>query len=199
MSLQLQFSPHTLEAGLDEAGRGCLAGPVVAASVILPQDFDHPDLKDSKVMTHRQRMRLREIILEAAISWNLGMISAARIDEINILQASHEAMHEAIKGMGQKPKFLAIDGNRFKPYPKIPHACIIKGDAKYLNIAAASVLAKTYRDEVMQMLHEKYPFYHWNTNKGYPTKAHKRAIALYGPSPFHRMTFRWKLPEEGVE
>ena len=196
MPLQLQYSSYIFEAGLDEAGRGCLAGPVVAAAVILPQDFSHPDLKDSKLMTHKQRMKLRTIIIDAAISWNLGMISASRIDEINILQASHEAMHEAIEGMVEKPDFLAIDGNRFKPYPQIPHACIIRGDSQYQNIAAASVLAKTCRDEVMKMLHEKYPWYHWDTNKGYPTQAHKRAIAHYGPSPLHRLTFRWKMPEE---
>ena len=199
MSLELQYSKQIFEAGLDEAGRGCLAGPVVAAAVILPQDFSHPDLKDSKVMTHRQRMKLRTIILDAAINWNLGMKSAQCIDEINILQASHEAMHEAIAGMGKKPEFLAIDGNRFKPYPDIPHACIIKGDSKYLNIAAASVLAKTYRDEIMQMLHEKYPWYHWDTNKAIQRKLTNVPLHIMGHLLFTDLPFAGRCLRKNEE
>ena len=192
MSLALRHSDHILEAGVDEAGRGCLAGPVVAAAVILPDDFSHPLLNDSKKLNEKQRFQLREVILDVASSWNVGMISAGRIDEVNILNATYEAMHEAIAGLAEEPVFLLIDGNRFRPYPEIDHACMIKGDGRFLNIAAASILAKTYRDEIMQMLHEKYPFYDWHKNKGYPTKAHKAAIKKNGPSPFHRRSFNWE-------
>jgi ribonuclease HII len=181
-----------LEAGVDEAGRGCLAGPVVAAAVILPDGFTHEKLNDSKKLNEKQRLSLREEILEEALVWNVGMISAPRIDEVNILNATYEAMHEAVAGLGKKPAYLLIDGNRFRPYPEIDHACMIKGDGRFLNIAAASILAKTYRDEVMFMLHEQFPHYDWHKNKGYPTKAHKAAIAQHGPSPYHRRSFNWE-------
>lgn len=193
MSLLLQHTTDIHEAGIDEAGRGCLAGPVVAAAVILPPDFEHPDLTDSKKLSHKKRMSIRPYILEHALAWSVGMISAPRIDQVNILNATYEAMHEAIKTLGIEPSFLSIDGNRFRPYPSIPHACIIKGDGKYLNIAAASILAKTYRDEIMGMLHEMHPAYGWEGNKGYPTRAHKAAIKEHGPCMFHRNSFNWKL------
>ncbi|RMG66506.1 MAG: ribonuclease HII, partial [Bacteroidetes bacterium] len=164
--LARSYSGAAGEAGVDEAGRGCLAGPVVAAAVILPPDFAHPWLTDSKKLSHEQRLELRPLILDQAVAWNVGMISAPRIDQVNILNATYEAMHEAIAGLDPAPDFLSIDGNRFRPYPGIPHACLIKGDARFLCIAAASILAKTYRDEVMAMLHETYPAYGWAQNKG---------------------------------
>jgi ribonuclease HII len=190
MALILKYSEYPMEAGVDEAGRGCLAGPVVAAAVILPQDFSHPWLTDSKKLTHARRLELREVILEEAQTWNLGMISAPRIDQVNILNATYEAMHEAIGNLGIQAQFLSIDGNRFRPYPGIEHACIVKGDGKYLNIAAASILAKTYRDEIMYMLHQEYPQYDWDRNKGYPTKAHRAAIQEHGTTPYHRRSFK---------
>ncbi len=193
MSSLVPYPHHGLVAGIDEAGRGCLAGPVVAAAVILPMDSHIPFLNDSKKLSHSQRMALRPHILDQALAWNVGMISAQRIDEINILQATYEAMHEAIEGLQAQPDLLLIDGNRFKAYPNILHECVIKGDGKYLSIAAASILAKTYRDEVMEMLHQEYPQYNWASNKGYPAKAHKEAIATFGPSPFHRRSFNWSL------
>jgi len=193
MSLLLQHTTDIHEAGIDEAGVGCLAGPVVAAAVILPPNFEHPVLNDSKKLSHKKRMEIRPYILEHAIAWSVGMISAPRIDQVNILNATHEAMHEAVKTLGIKPSFLTIDGNRFRPYPNIPHACIIKGDGKYLNIAAASILAKTYRDEIMGMLHDRHADYGWDGNKGYPTRAHKTAIKEHGPCMFHRKSFNWKL------
>ncbi|MEM6806829.1 MAG: ribonuclease HII [Bacteroidota bacterium] len=193
MSLILQHSSSEFEAGLDEAGRGCLAGPVVAAAVILGADFEHPDLTDSKKLSHKKRMELRPFIQEHALAWNVGMISAPRIDQVNILNATYEAMHEAVAGLGIKPQFLSVDGNRFRPYPEIPHACIVKGDGKYLNIAAASILAKTYRDELMEMLGEEFPVYDWAQNKGYPTRTHKAAIQEHGPCKYHRRSFNWKL------
>ena len=189
MALSNKYSDHPFEAGVDEAGRGCIAGPVVAAAVILPPDFTHSVLNDSKKLTHKQRMAIRPDILDAAISWNVGMISAPRIDQVNILNATFEAMHEAIAGLSIKPDFLSIDGNRFHPYPEIPHATIIKGDGKYLNIAAASILAKTYRDEVMFMLAEEFPYYDWESNKGYPTPAHKNLVLKHGATKYHRMSF----------
>ena len=192
MSLPLRHTDLLLEAGVDEAGRGCLAGPVVAAAVILPDGFTHEKLNDSKKLNEKQRLSLREEILEEALVWNVGMISAPRIDEVNILNATYEAMHEAVAGLGKKPAYLLIDGNRFRTYPEIDHACMIKGDGRFLNIAAASILAKTYRDEVMFMLHEQFPHYDWHKNKGYPTKAHKAAIAQHGPSPYHRRSFNWE-------
>ena len=191
--LILRHTNHLHEAGIDEAGRGCLAGPVVAAAVILPEGFSHPWLTDSKQLSETKRMALRPLILEQALAWNVGMSSAPRIDEVNILQATYDAMHEAVEGLAITPDFLAIDGNRFRPYKEVPFACIIKGDGKYLNIAAASILAKTYRDEVMHMLHQEYPQFDWAKNKGYPTKTHKAAIEAHGASPYHRHSFNWKV------
>jgi len=192
MSLIASYSGLPFEAGLDEAGRGCLAGPVVAAAVVLPSDFSHPLLDDSKKLTHEKRLAVREAILDEALAWNVGMKSAPRIDEINILQANFEAMHEAIAGLDPLPLHLIIDGNAFKTYESLPHTCIVKGDSKYMSIAAASILAKTYRDEVMEYLDHEYPQYGWKGNKGYPTKAHKEAIQIHGPSPYHRRSFKWQ-------
>ena len=179
-----------IEAGCDEAGRGCLAGPVVAAAVILPKTFKHELLNDSKKLTEKQREKLRPIIEEVALAWAVGIVDHKEIDDINILNASFLAMHRAVDQLKQKPKHLLIDGNRFKPYDTIPHTCIVKGDGKYLSIAAASILAKTHRDEWMNKAHAKYPQYAWDRNKGYPTKAHRAAIAEHGVTPIHRMTFR---------
>lgn len=196
MSLILSYSGTTWEAGVDEAGRGCLAGPVVAAAVMLPPDFDLPMLNDSKKLTHQKRLQIRPYILEKALAWNVGMRSAQRIDEINILQANYEAMHEALEGLDPLPAHICIDGNQFKAFREIPYSCIVKGDSKYTHIAAASILAKTYRDEVMDMLHQEYPEYDWLSNKGYPTVKHKKAIKEFGPSPYHRRSFNWKLKGE---
>ena len=179
-----------IEAGCDEAGRGCLAGPVVAAAVILPKNFKHELLNDSKKLTEKQRDKLRPIIEEVALAWAVGIVDHKEIDDINILNASFLAMHRAVDQLKRKPKHLLIDGNRFNPYDGIPHTCIVKGDGKYLSIAAASVLAKTHRDDLMNRAHEKYPHYVWDRNKGYPTKAHRAAIAEHGVTPLHRMTFR---------
>ncbi len=193
-ALARAFTDHEWEAGLDEAGRGCLAGPVVAAAVIFPQNFEAPSLlTDSKKLTHKQRMELRPLILREALAWAVGMISPVRIDEINILNATYEAMHEAVSCLGIRPTHLAIDGNRFRAFEDIPHTCLIKGDSRFLHIAAASILAKTYRDEIMDYLHVEHPVYQWHTNRGYPTKAHKLAIHQYGPTPWHRRSFNWKL------
>ncbi|RMG24447.1 MAG: ribonuclease HII [Bacteroidetes bacterium] len=194
MALAARYTDEIFEAGVDEAGRGCLAGPVVAAAVMLPPDFCPPLLNDSKKLSHKQRISLRREILQNAISWSVGMIGAFRIDRVNILNATYEAMHEAIDGLHIRPDYLIIDGNRFRPFRNIPHSCIVKGDGKYAAIAAASVLAKTYRDEIMQMLDEQFPQYRWASNKGYPTRAHKEAIRDYGLSPQHRKTFNWQLP-----
>ncbi len=188
MSLIRNYS-EKMEAGVDEAGRGCIAGPVVSAAVILPPDIDPALIRDSKKLSHAQRFLMRDYILEQAIALGVGMVSAPRIDEINILQATFEAMHQAIDILSPRPEMLLIDGNRFRPYPEIDHACIIKGDAKFLSIAAASILAKTYRDEVMAMLHEAYPMYNWLQNKGYPTADHRRLLLEHGPSPYHRLSF----------
>ena len=188
--LQLFLEEGRLEAGCDEAGRGCLAGPVVAAAVILPPDFRNELLNDSKKLTEKQRYQLRPVIEQQAIAFGVGMVSHAEIDEINILNASFLAMHRAIDQLCQTPEHLLIDGNRFKPYSGIAHTCVVKGDGKLLPIAAASVLAKTYRDDLMNELHGQYPDYAWDKNKGYPTKAHREAIRKAGVSPFHRMTFR---------
>lgn len=184
-----------VEAGCDEAGRGCLAGPVFAAAVILPKNFQHPLLNDSKKLTEKQRELLRPIIEEESLAWAVGSYSPEEIDEVNILNASFFSMHRAIEKLTIKPTSLLIDGNRFKPYKNIPHHCIIKGDGKYLSIAAASVLAKTYRDDLMKKLDVDYPEYGWKQNKAYPTKAHRAAIKKYGATEHHRMTFRL-LPEE---
>jgi ribonuclease HII len=178
-----------IEAGCDEAGRGCLAGPVVAAAVILPSRFDHPLLNDSKKLTEKQRALLRPIIEEKASAWAVGIVSNQEIDEINILNASFLAMHRAIDQLVAKPDLLLIDGNRFKAYQGIEHACIIKGDGIYRSIAAASILAKTYRDEIMESLHEQFPSYGWSRNKGYPTIDHRESIRLNGACEHHRMSF----------
>ncbi|HAW50959.1 MAG TPA: ribonuclease HII [Flavobacteriales bacterium] len=179
-----------LEAGCDEAGRGCLAGPVVAAAVILPEDFSHPVLNDSKKLSEKQRKELKHVIMNSALAWAHGVVDHTEIDKINILNASIEAMHRAIANLNLKPEFLIIDGNRFHPYRALPHECIVKGDSKYASIAAASVLAKTHRDELMEALHKEYPNYDWKRNKGYPTSRHREAIAAHGSSPYHRMSFK---------
>ena len=178
-----------VEAGCDEAGRGCLAGAVYAAAVILPPGFSNELLNDSKQLTARQRYRLREVIEREAVAWAVGVATPEEIDRINILHASFLAMHRAIGGLSTVPAHLLIDGNRFDAYPGIPHTTIVKGDAKYLSIAAASVLAKTYRDDYMERLHEEYPCYDWNHNKGYPTPSHRLAIARHGLTPYHRTSF----------
>ncbi len=184
------FELGRIEGGCDEAGRGCLSGPVVAAAVILNPDKQISALNDSKQVNEKNRLVLRDQIMNEASAYAIGIVTHEEIDEINILNASFLAMHRAIDQLTIKPEFLLIDGNRFKPYPTIPHACIIKGDAKYQSIAAASILAKTKRDEIMDSLHEQYPIYNWKKNKGYPTIEHREAIAAVGPSPHHRMTFR---------
>ncbi|MEM9990974.1 MAG: ribonuclease HII [Bacteroidota bacterium] len=190
MSLQAYFQEGVLEAGCDEAGRGCLAGPVFAAAVILAPDFNHELLNDSKQLSEKNRCLLRPIIEEKALAWAVAQVSPEEIDKINILNASFLAMHRAIDQLHVRPETLLIDGNRFTPYLGIPHTCIVKGDAKYRSIAAASVLAKTYRDAYMEELTEQYPDYGWLTNKGYPTKAHRTAIRQYGTTPHHRMSFK---------
>ena len=187
--LENSYQTELLEAGCDEAGRGCLAGSVFAAAVILPPDFYHPLLNDSKQMTERQRNLLRPIIEREAVAWAVAEITAARIDEINILKASIEGMNVAAASLKVAPEFLAIDGNRFISHNGLPYKCIVKGDGKYANIAAASVLAKTHRDEYMMRLHEEFPNYGWNRNKGYPTKEHSLAIREYGLTPYHRLSF----------
>ena len=184
------LNPEEVEAGCDEAGRGCLAGPVFAAAVILPKDFKHEGLTDSKQLSEQKRLRLRSIIEKEALAWAVGKVMAPQIDEINILNASFLAMHKAIDQLELRPTSLLIDGNRFKAYDGIPHHCIIKGDGKYLSIAAASILAKTYRDEHMTMLCEQYPQYHWQSNMGYPTKAHREAIRQHGATEYHRQSFK---------
>ncbi len=178
-----------IEAGCDEAGRGCLAGAVYAAAVILPKDFKNELLNDSKQLTEKQRYALRIVIEQEAVAWAVGIVSPKEIDKINILNASFLAMHRAIDQLGCRPQHLLIDGNRFKKYQDLPHTTVVKGDGKYLSIAAASILAKTYRDDYMKELHSRFPVYSWDQNKGYPTKKHRHAIAAYGASPYHRMTF----------
>jgi ribonuclease HII len=190
MALLSCHSPGLQEAGCDEAGRGCLAGPVFAAAVILPPEFQHPLLNDSKQMSEKQRNELREIIENESIAWAVAAVSAEEIDRINILKASLLAMHRALDALAARPEFILVDGNRFFPYPATPHLCVVKGDGKYASIAAASVLAKTHRDEAMQRLHEQYPQYQWLENKGYPTPAHRDAIRQYGVSPWHRRSFQ---------
>ena len=180
------------EAGCDEAGRGCLAGPVFAAAVILPPDFSDPILNDSKQIKEKTRYALRDMIQQTAICWAVAKIDAEEIDQINILNASIKAMHLALDQLKKKPSFIIIDGNRFKPYKKVPHATIIKGDGKYFSIAAASILAKTYRDDFMLEHHEKFPQYNWIKNKGYGTLDHRRAIAEFGRCSLHRASFQLK-------
>ena len=177
------------EAGCDEAGRGCLAGPVYAAAVILPPDFKNELLNDSKQLTEHQRYLLRPIIEKEAAAWAVGIVSAEEIDKINILNASFLAMHRALDQLKVRPEHIIVDGNRFKPYHEVPHVTIVKGDGKYLSIAAASILAKTYRDDYMNAIDAEFPVYGWKKNKGYPTKAHRSALAKSGPSPHHRMSY----------
>ncbi|HSI91451.1 MAG TPA: ribonuclease HII [Adhaeribacter sp.] len=188
------YSGKTLEAGLDEAGRGCLAGPVVAAAVILPPDYHHPLLNDSKQLPKKQRNLLREEICREALHWAVGEVCHREIDEINILNASFLAMHRAVDQFLLPPEYLIVDGNRFTKYREIPHTCIVKGDGKYFSIAAASVLAKTFRDDLMEKLAQEFPAYGWEQNAGYPTPKHRKAIAAHGTTPYHRLTFRL-LPE----
>ena len=184
--------PHLLEAGLDEAGRGCLAGSVFAAAVILPKDFNNKTLTDSKMMTEKNRYRLRNIIETEALAYGVAYATEAEIDELNIANASYLAMNRAVKQLNQVPEMLLVDGKYYKPYDlNIPFECIIKGDQKFLAIAAASVLAKTYRDDWMKNLTPQYPAYAWDVNKGYPTQKHRAAILVHGLTPFHRKTFRW--------
>lgn len=185
-------SDHQYEAGCDEVGRGCLAGPVVAAAVIFPPDFSDEILTDSKALTAKKREALVPVIKENAISWAVAEVSPADIDKMNILRASFHAMHLAIDKLAQKPDFLLIDGNRFVPYPDIPHTCIVKGDSKYLSIAGASVLAKVYRDDLMKKWAEEYPEYGWEQNVGYPTAQHRKAFMELGPTPLHRKSFQLK-------
>ncbi|SFG64446.1 ribonuclease HII [Pedobacter insulae] len=184
-----------VEAGCDEAGRGCLAGPVFAAAVILPKDFYLEGLNDSKQLNHIQREKLRPIIEREALSWAVASVDHEEIDRINILNASFLAMHRAIEKLVIQPGYLVIDGNRFKAYAKIPHTCIVKGDGKFLNIAAASILAKTHRDQFMETIGVEYPQYNWQKNKGYPTVAHRTAVIEMGLSPFHRKTFNVSDPQ----
>ena len=179
------FAPGIAEAGCDEAGRGCLAGPVYAAAVVLPDSFSHPWLNDSKQISERRRIELRRIIMEEASAWAIASVDAAEIDQINILNASIEAMHRALAQLVPQPGAIIVDGNRFKPYGDIPWQTFVKGDGRFANIAAASILAKTERDLFMTEAHERFPVYAWNVNKGYPTAAHRRAIAEHGPSPLH--------------
>lgn len=181
--------PDTIEAGCDEAGRGCLAGAVYAAAVILPPDFHNELLNDSKQLTEKQRYALRDVIEREASAWAIGVVSPEEIDKINILNASFLAMHRAIDGLSIRPEHLLIDGNRFNPYPGLPHTTVVKGDGKYMAIAAASILAKTYRDDYMNRLHEEFPVYDWSHNKGYPTPKHRSAIVEYGITPYHRKSF----------
>lgn len=182
--------PGIIEAGCDEAGRGCLCGPVSCAAVILPPDFECPELNDSKQLTEKKRAELRPYIEQNALAWAVVMVDAAEIDEINILNASILGMHRALDRLSLRPQHILVDGNRFKPYQDIPHTTVVKGDATYMSIAAASILAKTHRDELMDRLALEYPGYGWEGNKGYPTKAHRAAIAELGPTPLHRRTFR---------
>jgi ribonuclease HII len=193
--LKAFFKESSLECGTDEAGRGCLCGPVVAAAVILPSEFSHPLLNDSKKLSEYKRNELRVIIEKEALSYAVSFVSPQKIDEINILQASILAMHQAIADLKVEPKFIIVDGNKFKPYLQIPHQTIVKGDAKFQSIAAASILAKTYRDEYMEALHLEFPQYDWFKNKGYPTLSHRKALQQFGSTNHHRMSFRL-LPEQ---
>ncbi|MBP5326467.1 MAG: ribonuclease HII [Bacteroidales bacterium] len=187
--LEQRYTTDKIEAGCDEAGRGCLAGPVFAAAVILPENYSNVMIGDSKQLTERQRYKLRDEIEKDAVAWAVAKVDNVDIDKMNILQASIHAMNLAVSQLAVKPQFLIIDGNRFKSEHNIPFACIVKGDAKYMSIAAASILAKTYRDDFMKELHQQYPLYGWDSNKGYPTEKHFKAIEQYGPSPLHRKSF----------
>lgn len=189
MMLENHYYDGLIEAGCDEAGRGCLAGSVYAAAVILPIDYTNADLNDSKKLTERQRYRLREAIERDALAWAVGVVTPDEIDKINILNASFLAMHRALDALKLRPEAVIVDGNRFKPYRNLPYTTIVKGDGKYLSIAAASILAKTYRDDYMNKLAEEYPQYDWRSNKGYPTKKHREAIREHGITPYHRRSY----------
>ena len=193
--LKSNYSGYRLEAGTDEAGRGCLSGPVVAAAVILPKDFSHPLLNDSKQLSEKNREILKPIIEEQALAFAVSFIYQDEVDELNVLQASITAMHRAIEALKVTPEFIIVDGNKFRNYKEIPHETIVKGDAKFLSIAAASVLAKTYRDTYMEKIHQEFVMYNWQKNKGYPTKEHRAAIREYGATIHHRKTFKL-LPEQ---
>ncbi len=195
--LQPFYQEELIEAGCDEAGRGCLAGPVFAAAVILPRDFYHPLLNDSKLLTEKQRYELRPLIEQNAIAFAVASLCNKQIDKLNILKASFKSMHLAIQKLSIEPQLLLIDGNRFTRYKRIPHKCIVQGDEKFASIAAASILAKTYRDDLMISLHEQYPQYNWAKNKGYGTREHQQALNQYGPCSLHRTSFRldYKEPE----
>ena len=186
--------PNAVEAGCDEAGRGCLAGSVYASAVIFPADYQNDDINDSKQLSDQRRHQLRQIIERDALAWAVGIVTAEEIDRINILRASILAMHRALDQLKLRPQSIIVDGNKFSPYHDVPFHTVVKGDSKYLSIAAASILAKTYRDDYMDKLHEEYPHYHWNQNKGYPTQAHRDAIRAYGPSPYHRMSYNLLPP-----
>ena len=188
------YKEGIIEAGCDEAGRGCLAGPVYAAAVILPPDYHNDLLNDSKQLSEKKRDQLRSIIERDAVSWAVGIVDNQEIDQINILNASILAMHRALDQLTVCPQEIIVDGNRFKPYRDIPHTTIVKGDGKYMSIAAASILAKTHRDECMLALHQQYPQYHWDSNKGYPAPVHRQAIRLHGTTPYHRLTFQLLPP-----
>lgn len=190
VKLKSHYKAGTVEAGLDEAGRGCLAGPVYAAAVILPEDYFDPLLNDSKQLSRKNRDLLRKKVETDAVSWAVGHATAGEIDKINILNASYLAMHRAIEKLNNVPECLLVDGNRFKPYKKIPFHCMVKGDARFFSIAAASILAKTYRDEFMEKIHKDFPAYDWGNNMGYPTKKHRQAIKKYGTTKWHRKSFR---------
>lgn len=183
------YYSNLIEAGCDEAGRGCLAGSVYAAAVILPRDYDNPLLNDSKKLTEKRRKDLRDQIVRDAVAWAVGVVTPEEIDKINILNASFLAMHRALDQLAVRPEAVIVDGNRFNPYRDLPYTTIVKGDGKYQSIAAASILAKTFRDEYMDSLANEYPYYDWRKNKGYPTKAHREGIRDHGPSPYHRMSF----------
>ncbi|MCR4800642.1 MAG: ribonuclease HII [Bacteroidales bacterium] len=189
-------TPNCIEAGCDEAGRGCLAGPVYAAAVIFPPDYHNKELNDSKQLSDKKRKILREQIIKDATCWAVGIVDNHEIDKINILNASILAMHRAIEQLSTLPEHLIIDGNKFKKYKQIPYDCIVKGDGKFLSIAAASILAKTFRDDFMDELHQQFPMYDWLSNKGYPTQKHKLAIQEYGLTDFHRVTFNYKMPQQ---
>lgn len=196
--LQLRYQHELIEAGCDEAGRGCLAGPVFAAAVILPDKFRHKLLNDSKQLSENVRYELREVIQKKALAWAVASCDNREIDQINILNASFLAMHRAVERLAIYPQFLSIDGNRFKKYKDLPHQCIVEGDAKYLNIAAASILAKTYRDDYMKEIAETHPEYDWHSNKGYPTKKHRETIMKIGFTPYHRLTFQVTDPQLSI-
>ena len=190
------YQTDWVEAGCDEAGRGCLAGDVYAAAVIFPPDYQNPDINDSKQLTAVHRHKLRIQIERDALAWAVGVVTVAEIDRMNILNASILAMHRALDALKVRPQYIIVDGNRFAPYGQIPYATIVKGDGKYLSIAAASILAKTYRDDYMDRIHQEYPEYGWDCNKGYPTKDHREAISQLGPTPYHRKSFRLLACEE---